>query len=148
MFDCWKKSCHGATVVPTMAMMSRIAVELNPPFTPGTTNPWRTGAPWGWENTANGMTRKLAKMKMNMNRSHRWKLPDAVMAMSIAAAIGTEIVELTPKYCRARLTPMNSVTIVRKFRTKRSPTEKRPQNPEALVDEPGVAHAGHRAQAD
>ena len=44
---------------------------------------------------------------------------------------------------------MNSVTMVRKFKTKRSPTEKAPQNlPEALVDQPGVAHAGDRAEAD
>ena len=34
--DCWKKSCHGATVVPTMAMMSSTAVDVTPPWTPGT----------------------------------------------------------------------------------------------------------------
>ena len=44
---------------------------------------------------------------------------------------------------------MNSVTMVRKFKTNRSPTENAPQNlPEALVDEPGVADAAHRAEAD
>ena len=35
--DCWKNSCQGATVVPTIAMMSSTAVELTPPCTPGTT---------------------------------------------------------------------------------------------------------------
>ena len=37
--DCWKNSCHGATVVPTIAMISRIASEVTPPWTPGT-NKW------------------------------------------------------------------------------------------------------------
>ncbi len=32
MFDCWKKSCHGATVVPTIAMISSTAVEPAPPW--------------------------------------------------------------------------------------------------------------------
>ena len=36
-FDCWKNSCHGATVVPTIAMISSTAVELTPPRTLGTT---------------------------------------------------------------------------------------------------------------
>jgi len=35
--DCWKNSCHGATVVPTIAMISSIEVELIPPSTPGVT---------------------------------------------------------------------------------------------------------------
>ncbi len=44
---------------------------------------------------------------------------------------------------------MNSVAMVRKLRMNRSPTENAPQNsPESLVDEPGVAHTGHRAQTD
>jgi len=38
--DCWKNSCHGATVVPTIAIMSRIALELTPPWMPGTTKSW------------------------------------------------------------------------------------------------------------
>ena len=37
MLDCWKNSCQGATVVPTMAMMSRTDVELAPPAIPGRT---------------------------------------------------------------------------------------------------------------
>ena len=35
--DCWKNSCHGATVVPTIAMISSTAFEVTPPCTPGTT---------------------------------------------------------------------------------------------------------------
>ncbi len=34
--DCWKNSCQGATVVPTIAMISKIASELTPDWIPGT----------------------------------------------------------------------------------------------------------------
>src|SRR5271165_3424110 len=97
MLDCWKNSCHGAMVVPTMAMMSRTEVELNPPCTPGTTRWWRNDPALGWEMTARGITRRFAKMNTNMNRSQRRKLPEAVMAIRPTAAIGTEAYGLTPK---------------------------------------------------
>ena len=42
--DCWKNSCQGATVVPTIAMISKIAPEVTPPWMAGTTR-WRTVAP-------------------------------------------------------------------------------------------------------
>ncbi len=97
MFDCWKKSCHGATVVPTMAITSRIDVELNPPWTPGMTKPLAKDEALGWLKMARGITKKLAKMKTNMNRSQRRKLPLAVIATSATAAMGTEMYSLTPK---------------------------------------------------
>ncbi len=84
--------------------------------------------PDGWLSTASGITRKLTAMNTNMNRSHRRKLPVAVITTSVTAAMGTEMYLLTPKYDRARLTPMNSVAMVRKFKMNRSPTEKAPQN--------------------
>ena len=37
MFDCWKNSCQGATVVPTIAMISSTEVEFAPPWMPGMT---------------------------------------------------------------------------------------------------------------
>ncbi len=77
---------------------------------------------------ANGMTRKLAKTKTYMNRSQRRKLPETVMRISPTAAMGTARYSLMPKYSRARLTPMNSVAMVKKFKMKRSPTENAPQN--------------------
>ena len=43
------------------------------------------------------MTRKFTAMKTNMNRSHRRKLPVAVMATSPTAAMGTERYSLIPK---------------------------------------------------
>ncbi len=44
---------------------------------------------------------------------------------------------------------MNSVTIVRKFRTNRSPTENQPQKrPKRSIDQPRVADAGDRAEPD
>src|SRR5579875_3974328 len=97
MLDCWKKSCDGATVVPTMAITRSTEVEVKPPRTPGTKKPRKNDEAWGWLKTASGMTRKLAKMKTNMNRSHRRKLPVAVIAMSATAATGTEMSGLTPK---------------------------------------------------
>ena len=97
MFDCWKKSCHGATVVPTMAMTRRTAVELTPPRTPGTRSPWITGPGCGCEKMTSGMTRKLATTKSSMKRSQRRKLPEAVIATSPTAATGTEMYGLTPK---------------------------------------------------
>src|SRR6266851_1655440 len=48
-YDCWKNNCHGATVVPTMAMMSSMTVlspDEPPPGTVGSTNPaaiWPAG---------------------------------------------------------------------------------------------------------
>ena len=45
--------------------------------------------------------------------------------------------------------PMNSVTIVRKFKQEQvADREAGPEPAEALVDQPGVADAGHRAEAD
>ena len=91
MLDCWKNSCQGATVVPTMAMIKSTAVEVIPPGRPGSTNPRTIGPAWGWTRITSGMARKFTTMKMNMKRSQRRKLPVAVMAMSPSAAIGTEM---------------------------------------------------------
>ena len=44
----------------------------------------------GWLKMANGITRKLAKMKTNMKRSQRRKLPEVVITISASAASGTE----------------------------------------------------------
>src|SRR5580658_1548058 len=41
--DCWKKSCHGVMVVPTIATMRSTPSDLKPPCTPGTTKCWSTG---------------------------------------------------------------------------------------------------------
>jgi hypothetical protein len=77
---------------------------------------------------ANGITKKLTTTKKYMNRSQLRKLPEAVMRIKQTAARGTAMYSLMPKYSRARLTPMNSVAIVKKFKMKRSPTENAPQN--------------------
>ena len=82
----------------------------------------------GWLAIASGIATKFVATNTYMNRSQRRKLPVAVIATSATAATGTATYLLTPKYPRARLTPMNSVTIVRKFRRNRSPTENDPQN--------------------
>ena len=78
------------TVVPTMAMIRRTEVESKPPCTPGVTRPLKKGPAVGWLMKAKGMTRKLATMNTNMKRSQRRKLPEAVMAIKVTAAMGTE----------------------------------------------------------
>ena len=127
MFDCWKNSCHGATVVPTMAMIKSTALEVTPPRTEGTTR-WNATAPaLGWDITSRGINSRLAKTKTNMNRSQRRKLPVVVMMISAPPAIGTAQYGLTLKYESARPTPMNSVATVKKLSTKRSATAMPPQ---------------------
>ncbi len=81
----------------------------------------------GCTSTSSGITRKLATTNTYMKRSQLRKLPVAVIATSASAATGTAMSALTPKYPSARQTPMNSVTIVRKLRMNRSPTENQPQ---------------------
>ena len=66
-------------------------------------------------------------MKTNMARSQRRKLPLAMIATNATAEIGTTMYLETPMYSAARLMPMNSVTIVKKFSRNRSPTENQPQ---------------------
>ncbi len=127
MFDCWKNNCQGATVVPMMAMMSRTDVDVKPPLTPGTVRPCKKGPVLGWLKIARGITKKFTITKKYMNRSQLRKLPEAVMRINATAAMGTAMYSLMPKYSRARLTQMNSVVIVRKFKMKRSPTENAPQ---------------------
>ena len=47
MLDCWKNSCHGATVVPTIAMISSTEVDVTPPSIPGTKKSCATCPPSG-----------------------------------------------------------------------------------------------------
>ncbi len=96
-FDCWKNSCHGATVVPTMLMISSSAVPSKPPRTEGTTLSWTTMPISGWTISVSGMATRLTTMKPYMKRSQRRKLPVMVTAISATAATGTEINGLIPK---------------------------------------------------
>ena len=111
-----------------MPMISRMEVEFAPPAMPGMTKCCATSPIRGWAMKNNGTTSRLAKTNTNIDRSQKRKLPLAVIATRATAAIGTAMNFETPKYPSARLTPMNSVTIVRKFKRNRSPTENQPQN--------------------
>ena len=91
MFDCWKKSCHGATVVPTIAMISRTEVEFAPPAIPGTKKSCAMFPKLGCEMKNSGTISRFAKTNTNIIRSQRRKLPVAVMVNSSAAATGTEM---------------------------------------------------------
>ena len=85
--DWWKNSCHGATVVPARAMISRTELDESPPSTPGRSP--RAPPPPGWLRIASGTTTKLSATSTYIARSQRRKLPVAVIAISSAAAIGT-----------------------------------------------------------
>src|ERR1019366_5497108 len=89
MLDCWKNNCQGATVVPTMAMMSSTAADDTPPLILGTTKFRPMVAQRGWESSNSGSWTKLMAMNTNMARSHREKLPDAMIATRATAATGT-----------------------------------------------------------
>ena len=125
--DCWKKSCQGATVVPTTATISSAEFDVRPPSTPGTKNPLSDAPGSGWLSNTSGRTSKLAKRNTNMARSQRRKLPLTVMPIRRSAAMGTAMKMLRPKYCPARLMPMNSVLMVRKLSKKMPPAENQPQ---------------------
>ena len=88
-FDCWKKSCHGATVVPTMATMSRAPLEVRPPWMPGTRKPWSTGPRVGWASTTSGTTSALPPRMRNISRSQVENLPVTVMPTRKRAPMGT-----------------------------------------------------------
>ena len=97
MFDCWKNSCQGATVVPTIAIISSTAVELAPPWTLGRNVLWAICPTLGWARSSSGMTRKLATTNTYMKRSQLRKLPVEVIAIRAAAATGTATYLLRPK---------------------------------------------------
>ena len=61
-------------------------------------------------------------------RSQVANRPVTVIPTNNSAAMGTAMNGERPKYAAPRLTPMNSVVMVRKLSRNRSPTEKNPQN--------------------
>src|SRR5260370_1054425 len=77
--DCWKKSCHGATVVPTMAMTSRSTLAFSPPGRPGTTKSCATRPDAGCATTTSGIISTLTAMSVYIQRSQRRKLPVTVV---------------------------------------------------------------------
>src|SRR5689334_4143424 len=87
--DCWKNSCHGATVVPTMAMISNTASELTPPEMPGTTRDFAACTHCGCDINSIGICSRVTAMNTNMARSHRRKLPLAMIATNATAEVGT-----------------------------------------------------------
>ena len=124
-------------------------MELKPPCTPGTTRPWKKAPAAGWLRTASGITRKLATMKTNMKRSHRRKLPVAVITTSATAAIGTETYSLTPKYAERQADADELGGDGEEVEEEQvADREGTPELAEPLVDQPGVPDAGDRTEAD
>src|ERR1700730_18526965 len=87
--DCWKNNCHGATVVPTMAMINSTASEVTPPLTPGTKKDFAACSQCGCDINSIGLCSSVIAMKTNNARSHRRKLPVDMMASSAISANGT-----------------------------------------------------------
>jgi hypothetical protein len=120
--DCWKKSCHGATVVPTSATARKTAPPCTVAVGLAATCPRCAQAI-----TASGTAARLAAMSTYIARSQPRKLPDMVTAIRKAAATGTETSLLIPKYPSDSETPTNSVTSVSRFSASRSASAKPPQ---------------------
>src|SRR5215475_10803180 len=94
--DCWKNSCQGATVVPTMAMINSTASELTPPEMLGTTNDFAARPHCGSDISSIGICSRVIAMNTNIARSQRRKLPLAMMATSATAETGTTMYLETP----------------------------------------------------
>src|SRR5580698_8704990 len=127
MLLCWKYSCQGATVVPMIEMMSSTAAEDVPPRMPGTArsrnNEWLAT----WACRTNGIIKMFTATKSIMKRSHRWNDPVAVMQKSATTAIGTDTKADIPKYSIESEMPMNSVMMIKKFRSRIELIETLPQ---------------------
>src|SRR5271165_5111902 len=89
MLDCWKNNCHGATVVPTIAMISSTASELTPPEIEGMTKDLAACAHCGCDISSIGICTRVMAMNTNIARSQRRKLPLAMIATSATADVGT-----------------------------------------------------------
>ena len=97
MLDCWKNSCHGATVVPTIAIINNTASEVIPPRTPGIAKSRAARPQSGCESSSIGICTAVTAMKTNIARSQRRKLPVAMIAINATAAVGTTMYRETPK---------------------------------------------------
>ncbi len=129
-YDCWKNSCHGATVVPTMPMISSMTVASwpLPPGTDGRTKPCATWLAGGWASRYTGMSSSDPMQNAIAIRSNRRKLPVIAEAMMTSAASPTAMTLGTPRNPAASVMPMNSVTMVSALRMNRSMTLNAPQN--------------------
>lgn len=72
--DCWKKSCQGATVVPTMETISSSSVESRPPGNCGM-KPLPVSVTLGRDISAIGNITMLIAISPKMNRSQRRNEP-------------------------------------------------------------------------
>src|SRR5437588_12783407 len=87
MFDCWKNSCQGATVVPMMAMINSTEVEFAPPWIPGTKKPWAIGPARAWAMKNSGIKSTFANTNTNIARSQERKLPVTVTTNQDSAEV-------------------------------------------------------------
>ena len=129
-YDCWKNSCQGATVVPTMPMTSSITTAMppDPPGRSGVVKPRTMLAPAGCDIMYSGISSRDPAQNVMAIRSNRRKLPVNAVEMITPAARTTARILGTPRYPAASVMPMNSVMIVSALRMNRSNTSNAPQN--------------------
>src|ERR1700678_700832 len=125
---CWKKSCHGSTVVPTTATISSSRVAFRPPGMLGTTPAKVVAALAGEKKASSGNVTRVAITRKIRNRSQYRYVPPAITANSNIAERTTDQKLDSPKNESACSTPMNSTTMVTALIMNRSATEKVPQN--------------------
>src|ERR1700733_5231637 len=133
--DCWKNSCQGATVVPTMAMISSTASELTPPEMLGTTNDFAACPHCGCDISSIGICASVMAMKTNMARSRRgggnhgvFRDAEVGGGQADADELGDDRQEVEQEQVADGKPP--------------------PAAAEAFVDQPGVSDPGDRAEPD
>ena len=150
MFDCWKNSCHGATVVPDdrddQQHRGRARAALDPGHDEVVE---RSGRPCGWAMKNSGITSRFANTNTNIDRSQERKLPLAVIAISSDRGDRHRDVlrdaEVAERQADADELGDDREEVEHEQVADREPA---PEASEALVDQPRVADAGDRAEPD
>jgi hypothetical protein len=125
---CWKKTIHGAIVVPMLAISMKKSSLVNPPGgSCGTMLPWSTSWRGGFTRKAPGMCMRLTPQNTSAIFSHVQYRPWSTIAAMSTVTTMTVIQGATPKILRAAVMPMNSVTSVSQSTRIRSSRENRPQ---------------------
>ena len=103
----------------------------------------------GWERKNIGIWMRVTAMNANMARSHRRKLPVAMIATRATAAIGTADVLRDPGVRGGQRDPDELGHDREEVEDEQvADAEPAPAATEPLVDEPGVADAGNGTEAD
>ncbi len=125
---CWKKSIHGAMVVPRLASSTYMKSGVIPKGTFQVPKADATRPQSGLAKKTSGMKTRLKNATTRLALSQLWYLKDIVMKSTNANPISTAYTGFTPNMPRPKVMPMNSVTSVSELAMTRSAREKEPQN--------------------